>query len=346
MRAGENTKTNEYIALQVLASRAVRTALKNGTLIKGPCETCGSADVQGHHDDYFATNSNVRHALIRTTILFLKAGAEVKILTWPIAEVRALMITSSSRGGDSTQVLKSLYSGAVELGSILRPCDLDHVRSEILLAVLSDSKLNQMCRMVSKGLDVRASTLEEECRPRDAEEGNKTLTLQDPEPWPDPVDGCMLLDELYSAIVDYVVLKDAKAATIALWILLTYFQKYVDTLPVLAVTSPEKRCGKTVLMTVLNRLSYRACPASSISPAALYRMVEKYSPTLLVDKCDAFLKDNEELPGIINSGHQREFAYVHRCHSVTLEPIPFSTWCAKALAGIKSLPETFSLGAR
>jgi hypothetical protein len=34
--------------------KAVREALKNGQLVKGPCESCGStaADVQAHHDDH------------------------------------------------------------------------------------------------------------------------------------------------------------------------------------------------------------------------------------------------------------------------------------------------------
>lgn len=34
------------------AHTAVRTAVRDGLLIKGPCEICGESKVEGHHDDY------------------------------------------------------------------------------------------------------------------------------------------------------------------------------------------------------------------------------------------------------------------------------------------------------
>jgi hypothetical protein len=115
-------------------------------------------------DADFSTNPSVRHALIRTAILFLKAGAEVKILRWPIEEGKGLDDHLFYKGGNSGQVLTSLYSTACQMGDILRPCDMDHVRSELILAKLADSKLNQICKMVASGLGVRASNLEKECK--------------------------------------------------------------------------------------------------------------------------------------------------------------------------------------
>ena len=53
-----------------------------------------------------------------------------------------------------------------------------------------------------------------------------------------------------------------------------------------------------------------------------------------------FLKDNEELRGIINSGHTRELAYVIRNVGDDHEPRMFSTWCPKAIALIGKLPPT------
>lgn len=37
---------------KVLAHRAVNTVLKNGSLIKQPCEECSNPNSQAHHDDY------------------------------------------------------------------------------------------------------------------------------------------------------------------------------------------------------------------------------------------------------------------------------------------------------
>ena len=50
---------------------------------------------------------------------------------------------------------------------------------------------------------------------------------------------------------------------------------------------------------VLNGLVPRALSASNITAAALFRTVEAYSPTLLVDEADTFMT-SDELRGILN----------------------------------------------
>jgi putative DNA primase/helicase len=52
------------------------------------------------------------------------------------------------------------------------------------------------------------------------------------------------------------------------------------------------------------------------------------------------LKDNEELRGIINSGHTRDSAYVIRTVGDTFTPTQFSTWGPKALSGIGHVADT------
>jgi len=84
----------------------------------------------------------------------------------------------------------------------------------------------------------------------------------------------------------------------------------------------------------------RALVASNISPAAIFRVVEGYSPTLLIDEADTFLRDNEEARGILNSGHTKQAAYVIRTVGDNHEPQKFSTWSAKVISGIGSLPDT------
>ena len=107
-------------------------------------------------------------------------------------------------------------------------------------------------------------------------------------------------------------------------------------------TAPEKNCGKSTLLGVLQRLVDTPLPTSNISPAALFRCVEAWQPTLLIDEADTFAKDNEELRGIINSGHTRESAHVVRVVETEgeLQARKFSTWGAKALSGIGKLPAT------
>ncbi len=80
--------------------------------------------------------------------------------------------------------------------------------------------------------------------------------------------------------------------------------------------------------------------ASNISPAATFRVIEAKSPTLLIDEADAFFRENEELRGVINSGHTRATAYVIRTVGDDHEVKQFSTWGAKAIALIGKLPDT------
>jgi hypothetical protein len=77
------------------------------------------------------------------------------------------------------------------------------------------------------------------------------------------------------------------------------------TSPILAVTSPTPECGKTTLLTLLSALVPRALSAANITAAATFRAVEKWRPTLLIDEADTFLRDNDDLRGVLNSGHSR-----------------------------------------
>ena len=65
-------------------------------------------------------------------------------------------------------------------------------------------------------------------------------------------------------------------------------------------------------MELLPGLIFKALSTSDTSVAALFRSIEMWHPTLLIDEVDAFLPDNEELRGIINSGHGRATAFVFR----------------------------------
>ena len=73
-----------------------------------------------------------------------------------------------------------------------------------------------------------------------------------------------------------------------------------------------KRCGKTTALHVLAALVHRPLPAANVTAAALFRSVEQFRPTLLIDEADSFLRDREELRGVLNSGHVRASAVVVR----------------------------------
>lgn len=166
------------------------------------------------------------------------------------------------------------------------------------------------------------------------------ITLDDPEPWPEPVDVAALLGELAQLARRFVVLPEGGPETLALWVAFTYTLDACDTAPQLVLTSPVKQCGKTKCLELATALVRRALPASNLTAAAAYRVIEKYVPTMIVDEADTFLLENPELRGVMNSGHTRATAFVLRCVGDDAEPRRFSTWCARAIALIGALPAT------
>src|SRR5207253_6050794 len=109
------------------------------------------------------------------------------------------------------------------------------------------------------------------------------------EPWPHPVDANSLLAALVQVLKRLVVLPKWAAETLALWILHTYAFHLRDITTYIGLESPEPRCGKTTLLTLLAELANRAVASSNISPPAFFRVIEELSPTLLIDEVDTFL---------------------------------------------------------
>lgn len=184
-------------------------------------------------------------------------------------------------------------------------------------------------------------------RPERAEDAPRTLDLPDVEPHPDAVAGDALLGELVRMLTKYMKLPEGAATAVALWIVFSYAHDAFVVSPLLAITSPEKRCGKTTLLTLLSALCPRVLPASNISASAIFRAVEKFRPTLLVDEADTFLTSrdaSDELRGILNSGHTRATARVLRSVKVgdAFEVEVCSTWAPKAVALIGELPSTLA----
>lgn len=210
------------------------------------------------------------------------------------------------------------------------------------LASLSPFEYEQQRQSMADKLGFRIGILDKEVeriRKANNPEGTKSL-VEELEPWPEPVSGTELLDTIYQVALDYVIMPAKSAVAFSLWTLLTYCYDAFRILPVLELKSPEKRCGKTRLLEVLSGLAYRAFPSSNLTPATVYRVIEKCKPCFLIDEADTFLPQNDELRGILNSGHTVRNAFVTRCNSETNEPERFSTWCPKAIALIGKLPST------
>ena len=192
-------------------------------------------------------------------------------------------------------------------------------------------------------LDKLVNAERKELKANDEEGGAGGCILFDEvEPWPVDVDGAAVLDAAFALLRQYVITDKETLRAAALWASMTWFTEYATVLPLAVITAPEKNCGKSTLLNALAKLSCRPLSASNITPAALFRAVEAWRPTLMIDEADTFAKDNEELRGVLNAGHTRDTATVVRVVEIggELQPRAFSVWGAKALAGIGGLPDT------
>lgn len=163
--------------------------------------------------------------------------------------------------------------------------------------------------------------------------------IVEPEEWPDPVDGVALVDDLVTYFGTFVDAPAHVLLTASLWSIVTHVYDLFDVLAMLVLGSPVRACGKSTFLTLIRRVSARAIVSSSITGPALFRTVERYRPTLLVDEGHVFTKLNLELQAIVNSSHAKASAFVVRAVGESFEPRVFRTWCPKALTAIGGMPD-------
>lgn len=215
------------------------------------------------------------------------------------------------------------------------------------LKTLDAVEYDRQRKDVADQLGIRTSTLDsqvEQARPIDESQGSNggnELGLFEPQPWPEEVDGDALADDIKRAISRHVVMSQAQAVTVSLWVIHAHAYECWRHTPRLGITAPEKGCGKSTLLDVLMGLVPKGLKTENLSTATMFRVVDGYQPTLLIDEFDTFLKRNEELRGALNAGHARGGRHL-RCEGDDNEVRGFKTFAPAALAGIGSLPPTLA----
>jgi hypothetical protein len=188
---------------------------------------------------------------------------------------------------------------------------------------------------------VKAKRAELGLNAKDDGKQGRAIELPEPTPWETPVNGAELLDAVAAAIRRYVVMPDYARNAAALWVVHTYLLDRLMITPRLAITSPTRGCGKTTLLDVVSLLVFRPLSAANCSPSSIFRVVEGHRPCLLIDEADSFLSNNEELRGVLNSGHRRGGSVLRNVGDEH-EPRSFSTFAACTIALIGRLPGTLA----
>lgn len=162
------------------------------------------------------------------------------------------------------------------------------------------------------------------------------------EPWGEPVDGAALAADIMDAIGRYVVLTHEQKVGITLWVMLSWVHNEIAThSPFLMLSSPEHGCGKSTLLFVLSYLVRKGEMTVEITGATLFRGIEKWGFTLLMDEVETlFHRPESTLPALMNSGWIKGSTVI-RCHGENNEAKRFKTFSPKVFALIgQDLPAT------
>jgi len=151
-------------------------------------------------------------------------------------------------------------------------------------------------------------------------------------PADDPVDATNLFADIDARILHHVAMPRHLAYVVTLWIGQSWIHEQATYSPIMFVTSAERDSGKSTLMGVIGFIVWRSLLSVGISAAALYRSIERWHPTFVIDEADDAFVDNLDLRQVINSGWTRGQGVV-RCDPDTNEPRKFSTFCPKVIAG-------------
>jgi hypothetical protein len=149
---------------------------------------------------------------------------------------------------------------------------------------------------------------------------------------PSVVDPKAVLDLVRDYIYTFVELPyDELNDIFTLWNMASYLIDKWESTPYLCFIGPPDS-GKTRALEVAWQLSYRGILSPSFTSSALFRTVEKYKPTLLLDEAEIYGSEQKaEIIGILNAGY-RKGQYVLRVNMESGDCDTFSPFGFKGLA--------------
>jgi hypothetical protein len=155
-----------------------------------------------------------------------------------------------------------------------------------------------------------------------------------------------LIEELSTLIRRFIFFKNESVPLlIATWILATYVHYRFQYMPILWITSPVMRCGKSRLVDLIDKLVWRSSGSViNTSVAALYYMTAE-GCTFLADEVENLKNSDREqfgaIIGIINAGFAKG-ATVRRMVRVDGEWMQkkFPVYGPKVLSGIATVTDT------
>ena len=155
-------------------------------------------------------------------------------------------------------------------------------------------------------------------------------------------EGTALVRAVETFFARFVVLPPGALLPLSLWTIGTYMYNAFDSFPYCDFQLPEKRCGKTRATEAMELLAANVIRTVGISEAALFRLVAKKKPTLVIDEAEMLSGKSERAEAIralLNGGNRRD-TKVFRCSGANHDVKEFPIYCPKVLCSIRVCPDT------
>lgn len=114
-----------------------------------------------------------------------------------------------------------------------------------------------------------------------------------------------LLTQITALLKAHVVLSKEQRRAVALWIMHTYVFDLFTHTPILLITAAEEACGKTILATIVARLSKDGEIYSGETAASLLDRMAEGVGTIVLDEADTYLVDDPKFQRLFNSGYSK-----------------------------------------
>ena len=102
------------------------------------------------------------------------------------------------------------------------------------------------------------------------------------------MDGAALLTRLEQTVKRYLAIETDQVVALSLWSLFSHAHDAFEISPILALTSPDKGCGKSTALALLSALVPKPLTSANITPSAVFRVTDYFKPTLLLDEAGAW----------------------------------------------------------
>jgi len=158
------------------------------------------------------------------------------------------------------------------------------------------------------------------------------------------MDKIQLCRDIKSYILKHFDLKDSREATvISVWAMGTYIYDKFNAYPRLVFYGP-KQSGKSKMLTFLSQICSNAQYTIIPSTAAMFRIIQKWKPTLLLDEFNLYSSsENKEVVAILRQGYKRG-GQIPRCEKLRIktadgsrelqEIVFYDVYCPIAFAGL------------